>query len=110
MQRIALWMLLFAVAGTLQAQQENDLCQDAQVLDLPAGGVIAVDGSTLLFSTDAENASCGASNAPGVWYSVVGNGERITAETCGSLYDTRLSIFEGDCAALACVTLSLIHI
>ena len=104
MQRIALWMLLFAVAGTLQAQQDNDLCQDAQALDLQAGGVVAVEGSTLLFSTDADNASCGASNAPGVWYTLVGNGETLTAETCGSLYDTRLSIFEGDCDALLCVT------
>ncbi|MFP6633843.1 MAG: hypothetical protein VCD16_14515, partial [Planctomycetota bacterium] len=104
MPRIALSVLLIFWFSGLHAQQENDLCQDAQLLPLQAGGVVAVEGSTAVGATvDGENASCGASNAPGVWYSFAGTGEAVNAETCGSLYDTRLSIFEGSCDALACV-------
>ena len=104
MPRIALSVLLVLWFSGLHAQQENDLCRDARELDLPAGGVVAVEGNTAGGATvDGENASCGASNAPGVWYSFAGTGEAVNAETCGSLYDTRLSIFEGSCEAPACV-------
>ena len=57
-------------------------------------------------TADAESATCGASSAPGVWYSVVGNGGSMSATTChaDTTYDTRLSLFTGGCGALECVT------
>ncbi|MEC8935132.1 MAG: thrombospondin type 3 repeat-containing protein, partial [Planctomycetota bacterium] len=99
---------------------DNDVCIDAEELVLEerigggfgGGGVIGlgvvIDGDTSAATTDSENASCGASSAPGVWYIVVGNGANMTAALCGSTYDTRVSIFsgglDGDCQNLSCVT------
>ena len=90
----------------------NDLCPDAfelvfeEDIDANGGAILAADatGRTTGAAIDPENAKCGASTAPGVWYSVIGNGQPMRAETCGSTYDTRLSIFEGDCGVPACVT------
>ncbi len=82
----------------------NDACFDADELILEEGFnidgqqamVAVVDGDTTFATPDAENAACGASDAPGVWYMVFGTGESITAATCsGSFYDTRLSVFDG---------------
>ena len=96
---------------------DNDVCIDAEELVLEErpgalGGEVTLgvitDGDTSFATPDAENAVCGASNAPGVWYVVVGNGARMTAALCGSTYDTRVSVFssglDGDCANLACTT------
>ena len=93
---------------------ENDTCADAEELafEEQAAGfgrtawVSTIDGNTLAANYDRENASCGASNAPGVWYKMTGNGADISAQTCGagSRYDTRLSVYSGACGALRCVT------
>ncbi len=93
----------------------NDACFDADEMILEEGFnidgqqamVAVVDGDTTFATPDAENAACGASDAPGVWYMVFGTGESITAATCsGSFYDTRLSVFdgglEGDCENMIC--------
>ncbi|MCH2581614.1 MAG: hypothetical protein MK133_10520, partial [Planctomycetes bacterium] len=93
----------------------NDACFDADELILEEGFnidgqqamVAVVDGDTTFATPDAENAACGASDAPGVWDMVFGTGESITAATCsGSFYDTRLSVFdgglEGDCENMLC--------
>ena len=93
---------------------ENDLCVDATELifaeEINAAGELSlsvtVEGSTFFASQDPESTGCGASNAPGVWYSLVGTGEGMRAETCGSVYDTRLSVYEGSCDAPLCVTSS----
>ena len=99
--------------GEAPPSPDNDVCIDAEELVLEertAGfgrtnlGTGAISGNTSAAALDGENATCGASNAPGVWYSVVGNGERMTAALCGSTYDTRISIFSGDCGNLACTT------
>ena len=91
----------------------NDLCTDAIELVFEEDGEVVVgvgltaivEGNTAWATPDPESADCGASNAPGVWYSVVGTGEMLRADTCGgSTYDTRLSVYEGDCDAPLCVT------
>ncbi|MEC7775313.1 MAG: hypothetical protein VYC32_04375, partial [Planctomycetota bacterium] len=93
----------------------NDACVDAEELILEeaslgfgrVGLLENVDGSTASATADTEDATCGPSNAPGVWYMVVGTGEPMSAATCGSSYDTRLSLFSGgligDCANLSCI-------
>ncbi|MCB0650497.1 MAG: HYR domain-containing protein, partial [Saprospiraceae bacterium] len=50
--------------------------------------------------------SCGTSNtAPGVWYKWTGDGAQVTVSTCnaGTNYDTKLSVFSGNCEVLSCV-------
>ena len=94
---------------------ENDFCFAAEELvlqesiDLNEQRVMAatVSADTTFATADAENQACGRSDAPGVWYMVFGTGQSMTASTCeGSLYDTRLSVFnggvEGDCENMAC--------
>jgi outer membrane murein-binding lipoprotein Lpp len=90
------------------AQPPNDDCGDAILVDV--GSVTA--GMTIGATFDNVG-FCGTSNtAPGVWYRVVGTGESSTASTCndgndstGSAdYDTKISVFSGDCGNLTCVT------
>ena len=88
----------------------NDACGNAT-------GPLAVNsltsGQTITATSDVPPAfDCGTSiDAPGVWYTVVGTGNTMTASTCnngiasdGSAdYDTKINIYCGDCAALTCV-------
>jgi len=78
----------------------NDACVDAAPIACGA----TVSGSTAGATFDNVG-TCGTSNtAPGVWYSVVGDGGQITASTCNQAsYDTKISVFTGSCGALSCV-------
>ena len=78
----------------------NDDCSGA--LAIECGGTAS--GSTVDANPD-DFPSCGTSNfgARGVWYTITGNGNVLTAETCGSSYDTKLFVFEGSCEGLACL-------
>jgi hypothetical protein len=88
---------------TGQGTVENDICGDAIAVDCNT----TVSGSTLsaTLDTDVTGTSCGTSiNAPGVWYTVEGVGANITASTCNQAdYDTKISVFTGDCELLTCV-------
>lgn len=95
---------------------QNDTCDNAEEVSLEeqsigfgrTGWVANLEGSTIAATPDTEDSICGASNAPGVWYAIAGTGGTITAQTCGSTYDTRLSLFgggaDGDCGNLSCVS------
>lgn len=95
---------LIATAGLAPATASaaapgNDLCSDAIALE--CGDTVA--GTTIEASFDDEP-FCGTSNtAPGVWYSVSHAG-LITASTCNDAdFDTKLSVYEGECGALGCL-------
>ena len=85
---------------------ENDLCVGAIALIFrpqqdPNGGVFLLsraEGSTEDANPDRE----GMFPSPGVWYSIVGTGNLITASTCGDRtdFDTALRVFRGQCGAL----------
>ena len=104
MSRSALFLLLVLASSSLCAQPVNDLCADAIELDLDKqlddnGNVslsAVVVGSTEAATPDPEGLF---PNAPGVWYSFVGNGDLANANTCGvgNDYDTALSVFAGGC-------------
>ena len=86
------------------SQPLNDVCVDAERVELGEGLDAVVAGSTSDGAAeDPESSGCGASTAPGVWYSLAGDGGLLRVEACGSTYDTRLSLFEGDCGSLVCV-------
>lgn len=79
----------------------NDDCANAAAAEV---GVVA-SGSTLGASVDGVG-TCGTANtAPGVWYSVTGTGNTMTATTCTAAagYDTKLSVFCGGCDDLNCI-------
>jgi hypothetical protein len=101
-------LLLFTISTSVWAgpPPPNDLCDSATPVDV---------GST----TAGETTSAALDNAPvcddvsiegaGVWYTVVGTGNTMTASTCennseGSAgFDTRLSVYCKDCEDLLCV-------
>jgi hypothetical protein len=81
----------------------NDTCDNAEALAI--GG--SVTASTASATPDGVP-TCGTAlnTANGVWYEVVGNGNRLSANTCGAgtAYDTKLGVFCGSCGSLVCVT------
>lgn len=86
----------------------NDDCEGAVELKL---GDVAVGGTTLA-SSDEDVEFCGQANpnsAPGVWFTVQGNGTTLKAEFNAD-YDAQLSLFRGGtgnstegCSNLACL-------
>ncbi len=85
----------------------NDTCAGAQPVTLGTPVADTTVGST------ADGAPvCGTTNtSAGVWFSVVGNGNTLTASTCplvgtppgSASYDTKLGVFCLDCATPTCV-------
>ncbi|MCC6286119.1 MAG: hypothetical protein IT439_12610 [Phycisphaerales bacterium] len=90
-----------AKSGGVGPQGANDLCADAQAVTL--GSVTF--GSTLAATVDSVP-TCGTTvSAPGVWYSIVGDGTTFTADLCNGFttYDSKISVFCGGCATPVCV-------
>jgi hypothetical protein len=90
----------------------NDLCEIAALIPTVNGTVIA--GTTLGASIDGFVPQCGQatnSTSPGVWFSIVGNGNIYTVNNCGGYdefgsfdpFDSQISVFRGDCDSLVCV-------
>ncbi len=82
------------------AAPPNDLCANATAVACGS----TTTGSTTGATADAVG-TCTTSlgTAPGVWYTVTGNGGMITVSLCGSAYDTKVGVFSGSCGALVCV-------
>jgi hypothetical protein len=101
---------IFAGFAVCFAQPPNDLCEDA--IPLTVGSVTS--GTTEDATRDEPpEIDCGtAVTAPGVWYTVTGTGNTMTASTCtdgdpltGSAdYDTKISVYCADCENPICVT------
>lgn len=49
--------------------------------------------------------TCGVSQTmPGVWYKIVGDGQTMSASLCGTVWDSKISVFSGSsCTALTCL-------
>lgn len=78
----------------------NDLCANA--IAITCGSSTA--GTTVAATTDAAPTCVTSNTAPGVWYTIVGDGDVFTLSLCGSSYDTKLSVYTGTCGALVCQT------
>lgn len=79
----------------------NDDCANAESVAIGA----TVSGDTSTATLDANATDCGTTvTAPGVWYSVIGNGNELTASTCNqAAYDTKISVYCGTCGSVICV-------
>jgi hypothetical protein len=90
----------------LSVALENYICPSAE--RIPTGestNSFMFTGSTAEAAI-ADASVCGlAVQSPGAWYVLKGNGRNIIASTCneGTSFDTRLSIFHGNCGGLECV-------
>lgn len=85
---------------------ENNTCDDAiEIMCPPGGGSFSVLGSTL-FASFTDQGECGTTHtAPDVWYRIAGNGGAISVTTCNAVsdYDTKLTVWSGDCGSPVCV-------
>jgi len=86
---------------------DNDLCENATVLNLVDQGgqaTASAFGSTLCASLDGIAGGCGDStngNAPGVWFTAMGDGTLWEVTQCiigGGEYDSQLNVYCGECS------------
>ncbi|TAE48891.1 MAG: T9SS C-terminal target domain-containing protein [Bacteroidetes bacterium] len=81
-------------------EPSNAHCADA----IPLACNKVIQGTTI-GSTSAGPPSCGTMHTgPGVWYSFMGTGQKVTLNTCGNTLpvDTRMSVYKGDCNKMFC--------
>ena len=93
------------------AQPANDLCNNAEFINVPPLGSGSSNGSTVLATADDAPADCGFrvknGTTGGVWFTFSGApNTRYEITTCDAFTDfnTELSVFEGNCGNLQCVT------
>lgn len=79
----------------------NDDCANAIPVDIPSSN----SGTTLAASFDDAPTCYTFVSAPGVWYSLTGTGNQITASTCADYTDfnTQINIYSGSCGQFICV-------
>lgn len=80
----------------------GDFCSMA--ISLPCGS--SISGTTIGALPDTGLPFCGAAiEAPGIWYTFVGDGTNAVIATCSQYnYDTQLNAYQGSCNNLTCVT------
>jgi hypothetical protein len=88
----------FSLTLTTTEPVINDECRNAL-------GPISIDGDPIIGSTSSASSDLTAPICPtaatanGVWYFLEGNGSSLQASLCDSAnFDTRLSVYEGDCS------------
>lgn len=90
-------LLLIALLCTLNLFS-NDACENAQLLIC---GEVIMDSTSE--ATEDTAPYCGTLiSAPGKWFQFEGTGDEVQVKTCQSSYDTRLSVYQGDCENLVC--------
>ena len=83
---------------------ENDLCVNA----LPMAIGSTVYGNTTYATIEDLSALTGCyypPQAPGIWYTLEGNGDPLVAQSCNSTSDADILVFKGSCSALEYVAL-----
>jgi len=100
--------LIFCVSCSAFSQvPPNDLCENAIEFFCGQGLPFSFQGSTIGATDDSGVApECwGVTTESGVWYVVRDPGEWIIyLDTCaGTDFDTKISVYKGDCSSLVCV-------
>eukprot|EP00339_Tiarina_fusa_P012669 CAMPEP_0117085010 /NCGR_PEP_ID=MMETSP0472-20121206/59804_1 /TAXON_ID=693140 ORGANISM="Tiarina fusus, Strain LIS" /NCGR_SAMPLE_ID=MMETSP0472 /ASSEMBLY_ACC=CAM_ASM_000603 /LENGTH=2345 /DNA_ID=CAMNT_0004814179 /DNA_START=233 /DNA_END=7270 /DNA_ORIENTATION=- len=82
---------------------DNDECSAAVGPIQADAGVVF--GSTVDAIFDNVFSCYLGSDSAGLWYSVVGDGQLMQADTCSGLtnHDTEIAVYKGDCDALQCL-------
>jgi hypothetical protein len=90
----------FSISGS--SLPSNDLCTNAISVAVPSVTTGTTDNATV----DTDVPDCIVSNtSPGVWYSVVGTGNILTADLCdgAATYDSKISVYCGGCSNPTCL-------
>ncbi len=80
----------------------NDLCANA----IPVICGSSTPGTTINATADGISTLCGTTpSAPGVWYSIIGTGDVITATLCNTIvpWDSKINVYSDGCGILNCV-------
>jgi hypothetical protein len=80
----------------------GDFCSMA--INLPCGA--SISGNTTNAYSDPEAITCVTNiEAPGIWYTFVGDGQNTVLSVCSQYnYDTQLNAYTGSCTSLSCLT------
>ncbi|MFK7756394.1 MAG: T9SS type A sorting domain-containing protein [Flavobacteriales bacterium] len=81
--------------------QFNDTCDTATAISC---GDTATGNTVGASTEDLEGCFSSVSTAPGVWYTLLGEGDLVEANTNGSTYDTKLGVYSGSCDDLTCIS------
>jgi hypothetical protein len=99
--------MLFSSAELIQAVNENDFCVNATAIAIN----VTVYGNFSNATVDSADVpgTCDLSdtpaNYPGLWYKVVGTGQRLEARSCDFPDNQYISVYNGTCGLgnLQCV-------
>ncbi|KAG7370432.1 hypothetical protein IV203_019002 [Nitzschia inconspicua] len=93
----------FGLTLTEVTPPTNDDCANAFPLIVGEANVDSTATATIDFPLGE---SCGiALDSPGVWYTILGDGKAMSISTCPSNdYSSAISIFQGSCNGLECIT------
>ncbi|HBS28915.1 MAG TPA: hypothetical protein DEB06_05580 [Phycisphaerales bacterium] len=95
------------IASPTPPPPPNDVCLGAIELDPPPGGTDGDIRSIADAFPDADAPTCAFSPtvSPTIWYSVTGNGEKMTASLCSTSvpFDTKMNVYCGSCDDLVCI-------
>ena len=90
------------IGSNISSGPQNDLCANASPLAIPSS-----TGGTTVSATAESPAppSCViAYSQPGVWYTVVGDGNQLSASLCNTNWDSKIYVYTGSCGNWSCVT------
>jgi hypothetical protein len=88
----------------------NESSCDNAFVPIPRAEVV-ISGSTSnvgATTVDIQAPTCGSASeptAPGLWYTITGNGGKVTVSTCNEEtdFDSQISVFTGSCGQLTCI-------
>ena len=80
----------------------NDLCANATALAIPSTTAGTTVNATV--ESPAPPTCVTSYSQPGVWYTVVGNGNQLSASLCNTVWDSKIFVYTGICGSFTCVT------
>ena len=80
----------------------NDLCANATALAIPSTTAGTTVNATV--ESPAPPTCVTSYSQPGVWYTVVGNGNQLSASLCNTVWDSKIFVYTGICGTFTCVT------
>lgn len=95
------------IVVTPASAPDNDNCFGAQPIAIPSTTLGNLTGATAESNPTASGVSpSGMSSSRGLWYSLTGNGNQLTASLCATVpsVDSRLIVLAGTCDGLTVVT------
>ena len=80
----------------------NDLCANATALAIPSTTAGTTVNATV--ESPAPPTCVTSYSQPGVWYTVVGNGNQLSASLCNTVWDSKIFVYTGICGTFTCIT------